>query len=253
MTNPLPKLILLPGLGTDGRLFDAQRAAIPDLYVPPWIPHHNKDSLGDYAARMAVEIDKWLKEQNIERYGASPASLHENQGSPKRDIFILGGVSLGGMLAYEIARHIKPSAVVQIASCRTRKGVNGFLRAAGNIWPVVPTGAMKVAKFVSLPVLRTFGLMEPAQRKLCATMFSEMDSLFMRWAVSAILKWNPEPLEDIPVFQIHGARDQIIPAKFIEADELIPDGGHLINLTQAEAVNAFLRDILDKSIISYGE
>jgi pimeloyl-ACP methyl ester carboxylesterase len=221
MSNQQPKLILIPGLGTDKRLFEFQRRSFPDLIVPPWILSHNDETLADYAARMAETI-------------------------PAHEPFVLGGVSLGGMLAYEIARHAKPLAVIQIASCCTRQGIRGFFRATGHLWPAVPTGAFKIAKFISLPVLRTFGVLSPAQRQLCSKMFSESDSRFMHWAVSAILNWNPAPPDQTPVYQIHGARDQIIPAKCVSPDEIIPDGGHLINLSHADVVNAYIRDVIAK-------
>ena len=221
MSNQPPKLILIPGLGTDDRLFEPQRRAFPELIVPPWIMPHKDEDLANYAARMAEVI-------------------------AVREPFVLGGVSLGGMIAYEIARHVKPQAVIQIASCHTRQGIRGFFRATGHLWPVVPAGAFKIAKFISLPVLRTFGVLSPAQRQLCAKMFSEMDSRFMHWAVSAILNWNPTPLEQTPVYQIHGARDQIIPEKCVSPDEIIPDGGHLINLTHSDMVNAYIRDVIAK-------
>ena len=31
------RLVLIPGLGADERLFDAQRKAFPELHVPAWI------------------------------------------------------------------------------------------------------------------------------------------------------------------------------------------------------------------------
>jgi pimeloyl-ACP methyl ester carboxylesterase len=223
MSKQYPKLILLPGLGTDERLFERQRSAFPDLWVPPWIPPRNGETMADYAARMAEVIAK-------------------RQTEP----FVLGGVSLGGMLSYEIARHVKPQAAVLISSCRTRMGVNGFLRTAGHLWPVVPTGAFRVVKFVSLPALRMFGSLMPEHRRLCAKMFSESDPWFMHWAVSAILNWNPDPLGQTPIFQIHGAHDRLIPAKYVVPDEIIPDGGHLINLTHADAVNAFIQNVIAK-------
>jgi pimeloyl-ACP methyl ester carboxylesterase len=232
-------LILIPGLGTDERLFMSQRPSFPDLTVPPWILPRDDEGLADYAARMA---------EVVYGGGLSRFSRSENGTVPfKNEPIIIGGVSLGGMIAYEIARHVKPQAVILIASCRTRQGVNGFLRAAGHLWPVVPAGAFRVAKFISLPVLRTFGSLTPAQRKLCAKMFSDMDSRFMHWAVSAILHWNPTPLEQTPVFQIHGARDQIIPMKCVCPDEIIPDGGHLINLSHADMVNSFIRDVIART------
>jgi pimeloyl-ACP methyl ester carboxylesterase len=223
MTNQPPKLILIPGLGTDERLFERQRQAFPDLWVPPWILVRDDESLAIYAARMA-EI------------------IRERQSEP----IVLGGVSLGGMLAYEIARHVKPQAVVLIASCRTRRGIRGFFRAAGHIWPIVPSGAFKVAKFISIPALRMFGELMPEHRRLCAQMFSESDARFMHWAISAILNWNPAPLVQTPVYQIHGAHDRIIPLKCVAPDEILPHGGHLINLTHADAVNAFIQGVVAK-------
>jgi pimeloyl-ACP methyl ester carboxylesterase len=223
MSNQSPKLILLPGLGTDERLFERQRSAFPDLWVPPWILPRDDESLADYAARMA-EI------------------IRERQTEP----IVLGGVSLGGMMACEIARHIKPQAVVLIASCRTRRGIRGFFRAAGHLWPIVPSGAFKVAKFISIPALRMFGELMPEHRRLCAQMFSESDARFMHWAISAILNWNPAPLVQTPVYQIHGAHDRIIPLKCVAPDEILPHGGHLINLTHADAVNAFIQGVVAK-------
>ena len=219
MINQTPKLVLIPGLGTDERLFEPQREAFPDLWVPPWLLPHDKESLADYAARMAEVISA-------------------------REPFVLGGVSLGGMIAYEIARHIKPRAVILISSCRKRQGIRGFFRTTGHLWPAIPSSAFKIAKILSLPALRMFGKLTPVQRQACAKMFSEMDSRFMHWAVWAILNWNPVPLEQTPVYQIHGAWDQIIPAKCVTPDELIPDGGHLINLTHADAVNAFIKNAI---------
>ena len=94
------QLILLPGLGADHRLLEPQRRAFPQLIVPPWIPPRKNESLPDYAARMAETV------------------------TPSRDVpLVLGGVSFGGMLAYEMARHLKPDAVVLIASCRNRRGL----------------------------------------------------------------------------------------------------------------------------------
>ena len=191
--------------------------------MPPWILVRDNESLADYAARMAEVIC-------------------ERQTEP----IVLGGVSLGGMLAYEIARHVKPRAVVLIASCRTRRGIRGFFRAAGHIWPIVPAGAFKVAKFISIPALRMFGELMPEHRRLCAQMFSEMDSRFMHWAISAILNWNPTPLVQTPVYQIHGAHDRIIPLKCVAPDEILPHGGHLINLTHADAVNTYIQGVIAK-------
>ena len=71
-------------------------------------------------------------------------------------------------------------------------------------------------------------------------MFKESDSRFMHWVLQAILNWEPEPLEGVPVFQIHGSRDIMISASRVTPDVLIPGGGHLINMSRAEKVNSFI-------------
>ena len=75
-------------------------------------------------------------------------------------------------------------------------------------------------------------------------MFQEADPGLMRWAIGAILSWQPTPLADTPVFHIHGQRDRMIRASTVAPDCLLPDGGHLINLSHAAEVNDFIRKVL---------
>jgi pimeloyl-ACP methyl ester carboxylesterase len=215
-------MILLPGLGADARLFERQREAFPQLQVPAWIPPRKNESLPGYAARMAERI------------------------SPSPNVpLILGGVSFGGMLACEMARHLKPSAVVLIASCRARESLRPCHRSLRRLLPLFPAWGWNIAKPLAGPALRLIGGLSPSERELLATMFKETDSRFMHWTVQAILSWHPAPLDGVPVFHIHGTRDRMIPARCVQPDALVPGGGHMINLTHAEEVNAFLGQIID--------
>ena len=174
---PFPfQLVLLPGLGADYRLLDGQREAFPQLVVPPWIPPRQNESLPDYAGRMAGTV----------------ASL---PGVP----LVLGGVSFGGMLAYEMARHLKPDAVVLIASCRTPpRSSSGVSRRA--LAAAVDSGPGMDA----CQAARTAGGANAAgrsvrQKDMAVRMFKESDNRFMHWTVNAILNWAPEPLAGIRV------------------------------------------------------
>jgi pimeloyl-ACP methyl ester carboxylesterase len=79
-------------------------------------------------------------------------------------------------------------------------------------------------------------------------MFKKSDSRFMHWVLQAILNWEPTPLEGVRVLQIHGRRDLLIRARNVQADEIVPDGGHLINVTHAKQVNAFLRKAMESDL-----
>ena len=216
--NPAFQLILLPGLGADYRLLEPQRQEFPQLVVPPWIPPRKSESLPAYAARMAETI------------------------RPSRDVpLVLGGVSFGGMMAYEMARYVKPDVVVLVASCRTRSGLRPAFRAGRGLLAIAPVQLWEIAKLLSGPVVRMRPGVPLARKDLAIRMFKETDSSFMHWTLQAILNWQPTPLDGTRVLQIHGGRDRLIPARSVQPDVLIPDGGHLINVTHASQVNAFMR------------
>ena len=218
------QLILLPGLGADHRLLEPQRAAFPQLIVPPGIPPQKNESLPHYAERMAETL------------------------SPSRDApLILGGVSFGGMLAYEMARHLKPDAVVLIASCRSPRSLRPIYTPGRWLLPLIPTQTWSLVKLLAGPALRWKHRNSVAKRELLIAMLRDADSRFMHWTLQAILNWTPTPLEGIPLHQIHGRRDPLIPARRVQADVIIPNGSHLINLTHADEVNGFIACLLKSS------
>ncbi len=220
--NATPQLILLPGFAADNRLLEPQQRDFPQLIVPRWIPPRKKEPLADYAVRMAESVKL------------------------SRDVpLVLGGVSFGGMLAYEMARHLRPDAVVLIASCRSRRGLRWLYRAGGPLWPLVPAWAWNAVKWVGSPTTRFSSRMDAGQRALLIGMLKDMDNGFLHWAVWAILGWKPVPLAGVRVHHIHGRRDLVIPARGVEADLWIPDGPHLINVTHPREVNAFIRRALE--------
>lgn len=208
-------LVLLPGLGADDRLFGPQKSAFSDLLVPPWIAPKKGERLADYASRLAETI------------------------APARPM-VLGGSSFGGMVAYEMARYLNPDAVVLIGSCRSPQAVRPVLRRLRPVAPFIPARILDLAKLVSPLALRISSSFTPEQRELCVAMFKGVDSGFMKWACRAVLGWVPGEPPAVPVFQVHGDKDPIMPARLANADELVPGGGHLISLTHPQQVNAFI-------------
>jgi len=212
------QLLLLPGVGADARLLDPQRAAFPDLVVPDWLEPRRKEPLADYAVRMAELV------------------------ADERPL-VLGGVSFGGMVAYEMARTLKPEAVVLIASMRARRGLRFAYRMARPLATTLPL-SIAMAKFIARPTLFLATHLPKPERHILTTMFREMDSRFMSWALTALTDWPADPLEGVPVHQIHGRRDCVLPAWRSGADEFVPKAGHLVNVSHADTVNAFLRRVI---------
>jgi len=56
--------------------------------------------------------------------------------------------------------------------------------------------------------------------------------------------WIPPLRGDTLPTYIHGQRDRMIRASVVSSDSLVPDGGHLINLSHAAQVNDFIRKVL---------
>lgn len=220
MAAPLAhRLILLPGLGADKGLFGPQRPVFPHLEVPPWPVHRDGESLADYARRMCATIDV-----------AEP--------------FYLGGVSFGGMVAQELARHLRPAAVFLIASGRSGRCVAPHLRYFGEFMKVLPRRTFSAGQGLSRLFVEKFGRLTAAQRAQFEAMLSDVQPSFVRWGILAILDWPGAVDLPMPVHHIHGAEDQLIPIDKVDPDEVVPGAGHLVNVTHPAVVNRFLADRL---------
>lgn len=209
--------MLFPGLGADGRLFDAQRKVMPFIEVPDWLQPRPSETLESYAERMA------------ERVGHHPA-----------ETLYLGGASFGGAVALEVARHLRPRSVFLIGSLRTPCGVprlyNWLGRAAARCPPRLIQSFVRMAPLAA----GLFGATTKEQRRAFVEQLCATPQEFLHWGVRAVLEWQPKPDDTVPVFQIHGERDRILPCRLAGADVVVPGAGHLVNVTHADAVNQFI-------------
>jgi pimeloyl-ACP methyl ester carboxylesterase len=200
----MQRVILFPGLGADARLFEPQRAVPASLEIPPWIEPHARESLADYARRLAATI----------------------RPDPP---FYLGGCSFGGMVALEVAKHVQPLGVILIASCRTPLSINQTILGCAPLAKLMPACMLRLSARSSPPPLRAI---------------VAASTSLLRWGPPAIARWPGVPKLDAPVFHIHGACDRIIPLRQVKPDHTVRTGGHLINLTHAAEVNAFIGEVM---------
>jgi surfactin synthase thioesterase subunit len=222
--NGAARLILLPGLGTDARLFASQRAAFPSLEVPAWIAPRRDESLSAYARRWAQTV----------------------VSDPP---FFLGGVSFGGMVAYEASRYLRPRAVFLIASCRSRRSIPGLFKIGERLSRRLPGAWISMARVPLVRAIARIERLSPEHRRELLAQAFDADLGFLRWAVRAITTWESEPSAPplrAPAYQIHGIHDRLIRLQPDEAASVIVGGGHLINVTHAPAVNEFIRAHLER-------
>ncbi|MDX2116435.1 MAG: hypothetical protein SFZ24_12565 [Planctomycetota bacterium] len=239
------KLILLPALGATRLLFEAQRHVLSErLFLPDWpapletvvdggraVP----ESLRDYARRWA---DRFLQ-----------TVLSSDEA--KRGCWI-GGVASGGALALEAARKLveegaPPRGVFLIASARASSAMPGTLR-----WQAMALRLANdnVARMLMMRlyerVARREGLSE-LDARLLVRMVEGVDLRHLRWGVRAAAEWSFGEKElreltgaGVAIHQIHGDADWTFRLVRGHADRVIRGGKHLINMTHAEEVNAYL-------------
>jgi pimeloyl-ACP methyl ester carboxylesterase len=208
------KIYLISGLGADQRAF--RKLRFPDTLEVihlDWIPARRQESLVEYAARLAEKIDT-------------------------KHPFYLLGLSFGGMLATEIAKKLKPVHTFLISSTPTFKELPWYYRLAGqlNLEKLVPLSLLKKANSIGLKLL---GARSPEERKLLQQLVIDSDPVFMKWALTAILKWRN--LERPPnLSHLHGNNDLILPMKYTRPEVIIQHAGHFMVYANAKEINTYL-------------
>ncbi|HEY5037494.1 MAG TPA: alpha/beta hydrolase [bacterium] len=214
------QLVFIPGLGADARLFHLQQKSFKKSIAPPWIIPQKDETLTQYARR-------WSKNLQLKR------------GS------VLVGVSFGGMVALEMAKWVKPKAVLLVSSCRSPASVPLILRVAGSfpVWPHIGKILVKLLPFGRKWFL---GARTKIEQNLLARMFLETPDSFLLWTVSAIRGWGGFKGGFANIHHIHGDNDHLIPIQNVRPDKVIKGGGHVINLTHSKEINDFINEYLSR-------
>jgi pimeloyl-ACP methyl ester carboxylesterase len=211
----MKRLLLLPGVGADQRLFHEQRSCATDLHVLGLLPPLAADEpLTAYSKRVAATIDT-------------------------SEPIVIGGASFGGMIALEVARHIAADAVILIGSCRSPSSLPSHYRLLRACSDFVPDALFR--SFAAAPLIASrFGVRSPEHRHLFADMLRRTPPSFVRWAARAIIGWPGIHDLPIPVHHIHGEQDRIIPLRCVKPDVVVKHAGHMLSVTHPAEVNLFI-------------
>jgi pimeloyl-ACP methyl ester carboxylesterase len=214
--SPSPPIILLPGIGLDDRLYATQRAEFPQIVVPDWLPPRFRESLPDYARRMAEAVDP-----------AGPCYV--------------GGLSFGGMVALEMSRHLDCRGCFLISSILSRDELPKWAKFLAPWAWMLPPRCDLLGAVAGTAILWTAGGLLPKRWKQFCTHLSKTRSPMLPWACRAVVRWTPSEPFRCPIYRIHGENDPILPYRGAGADHLVPRGGHLLPLSHPFVVSEFLR------------
>ncbi len=212
-------LYLISGLGVDRRAF--ARLQFPETVKAcylDWIPPAgSEESLQNYSLRIASGID---------------------QSSP----FMLCGLSMGGMVATEIAKVFPPQKLILLSSTPIAKGLPKAYRLSGKygLHKMLPAELITKPNFLAHWFL---GARNAAERELLDGILRDTDPNFVKWALHSILHWENE-LVPANLYRIHGSSDRLIPCP-PDAEMKISGAGHLMVWTHAEQISGVFEKLLN--------
>jgi pimeloyl-ACP methyl ester carboxylesterase len=148
---------------------------------------------------------------------------------------IIVGLSLGGMIAVEIAKLIPVKKVILISSAKTQKEIPPYFRF-GRILPIqkwIPVGWIASSYG---PIVWFLGAITNEQRdRLKKVIDKSLFYRFDKWAMNQVVHWRNETIPQ-NIVHIHGAKDKMLPLRFVKADHVINNGTHLMVLTQGKKI-----------------
>jgi pimeloyl-ACP methyl ester carboxylesterase len=208
----------MPGLAASASIFE--RIQLPEadfeVHLLEWEIPLAKESLDDYAKRIAKKI--------------------------KRENPVLIGVSFGGILVQEMAKHINTRKVIIISSVKSNLEFPRRMKIAKTTkaYKLIPMSLIlnleNLAKF-------SFGAKINHRLKLYEKFLSVRDIGYLEWAVEKVILWD-RTVADESVIHIHGEMDDVFPIKYIKECTVVKGGSHIMILNKYRWFNANLAAVI---------
>ncbi|WGK64167.1 alpha/beta hydrolase [Croceiramulus getboli] len=214
-------LYFMPGMAASPLIFE--HIHLPEdefsMHFLSWEIPYEKESLSDYALRMTQKI---------------------KHSSP-----VLIGVSFGGVLVQEMARHITVDQLVIISSVKSKRELPRRMKLSRKLklYKILPTRLIgnidKVAKYV-------FGVTAKHRVELYKKYLAMNEVVYLDWALEKMICWDQkEP--PIDLIHIHGDADRVFPFRYIEGCIRVPGGTHIMILAKHRWFNENLPKILSEN------
>jgi pimeloyl-ACP methyl ester carboxylesterase len=213
----MQKVYFISGLGADKRIFSFLDLSFCEPVFIDWIAPLRKESLEHYASR--------LREQITDEHP------------------VIVGMSMGGMIATEMAKHDPLIKAIIIASNKSSAEFPRRFRI-GKWLPLYKwTPGWLSKRFMYVSSNWVLGPKGAAQKKLLRQITSETDIRFSRWAIDAILHWRNNIIPP-NIIHIHGTADRVLPFRRVKADYVIKGGTHVMTLDEHEEISSILKKLI---------
>jgi pimeloyl-ACP methyl ester carboxylesterase len=217
----MTSVYFFPGTGSDERLFS--KIQLPVGYEAKYIQYHvpeKQASMAGYAAELAKQIDT-------------------------SKVYILIGVSVGGMLCTELTDMLKPLKTIIISSSKCRRELPRHYR----FQKYVPINKLFGPRFIKAMSFVAQAVVEPDRNKNKAvfkTMLRDKNPQYLKRTVNMIINWERQTYSP-EIIHIHGTKDHTLPLKNIQPSIIIQKGSHMMTLTRGEEISEVIgRVLVDK-------
>jgi pimeloyl-ACP methyl ester carboxylesterase len=138
---------------------------------------------------------------------------------------------------------------VLIAANRSSETIPAEFRAPVDRWTKAPDWLVRpMLRFRFAGQFARQNGLSPQWTKRLKEMGSDADPAFLKWAARATARWAFSDTDGdeitgrgVPIYQLHGSRDDTIPLVERHADRII-EGPHLLTWTNPDEVNAFIAE-----------
>jgi pimeloyl-ACP methyl ester carboxylesterase len=195
------KWYLLPGMGASSEMYDSLKRELSfKVHFLSWPGYRNESTYREIAERI-------VEENGI------------NDGD------IIGGSSLGGMVALEIATIVNVRAVLLIGSAIGKNEINKLIVRLSPLASITPISLVK--------------MLARKNENIVSQMFSKSNPDFIRSMCMYISSWPGYLGSADKVFRIHGEKDHIIDCPQSRC-EIVINAGHLLAMTHAKECSEFI-------------
>lgn len=208
----------MPGMAANSSIF--KHIKLPEdqfeQHLLSWFVPDRNMTLSEYALKMTTRI------------------MHEN--------IILIGVSFGGMLVQEMARHIKTRKVIVVSSVKHESELPKRMLFAKytKIHKLLPTG---LVNNVELLAKYAFGETVNKRLELYEEYLSVKDKYYIDWSIDQIVNWKSSYCPECLV-HIHGEKDNVFPIGNIKDCIPVKNGTHTMIIHRAKWFNEHLPAII---------
>ncbi len=215
------KIYMLSGLGADGRIYDRLKRHVPgyEIIALEWKDPGESKTMADYAQLLDAH------------YELEPP-------------FILGGVSMGAMVAQEWAKIRKPVALILISTVHDDSDYPWILRLASRSRLTHILRKWMLIRIAT--VADKFTTKSGNGRSLFFDMLYKTEARVMEFGARATTAWKPCGTE-VPVLRIHGTLDRVFPFRKIKTPVVPVQGGsHFMIVDRVGEVGEVIYDWMNE-------